>query len=307
MSTPAPLILRTSDPTGRQSLAPAYLHTVKKRLIARPAGDEAATEQTIGLMRALAVADSHSAVVKAAVDVAGQGAVTEESLVERIWQWVKRRVRYLEDEKIARLAGVPSPDDTEVLIRPAELLRLPHPAGDCDDHAMLVAAMLTSAGVRASFKAIEADPRFPGAYSHVYVIAHTPSGPVALDTSHGPACGWEAPRAPGSKARVWSVPMVQDATEAAQLGAVAPWVQDLIKTGVNTTSSILQTRLGQPPAGVYTQGADGSVYYRQQPGSGPLAYPGVGVGVGGSFPSWLVLAAIGVVGLAIIASGSKRK
>lgn len=284
------------------------------QLIDRPTDDAAATEQTIGYMKALAAADAHSATVRAAVDVASQGARTPAELVERIWTWVKRRVRFVEDRHAAQLAGVPDPDDTEVLIRPSVLLQMRAPGGDCDDHAMLTAAMLGAAGIKSSFVAIEADPEFPGTYSHVYVVAHTPSGDVSMDTSHGPYFGWQATPTPGGKVRKWRVPMMTDATEARQLGDVfsdsLSWInpiqpqtsfwQDLLKSGVDTTNTILKARLAQPPVGTYMQSAAGDVFYRQPGGVSDLAFPGVGVNVGGSLPAWLIVAGIGVVALLVL-------
>ena len=76
-------------------------------------------------------------------------------------------------------------------------------AGDCDDHAMLVAALLGSIGHPVGFRAW--GPK-RGEYVHVYAIARTPKKTgeeiVGLDTTVEEAfVGWEPSR--GYTATVW--------------------------------------------------------------------------------------------------------
>lgn len=69
-----------------------------------------------------------------------------------VQDWVRQHIRYTRD-----VLGV------ETLQTPAYLLRVR--AGDCDDHSMLVAALLESIGHPTRFVAIGARP---GVYSHVF-------------------------------------------------------------------------------------------------------------------------------------------
>jgi hypothetical protein len=46
--------------------------------------------------------------------------------------------------------------------------------------------------VKAKFVTVAADPRMPGQWSHVYVVAYLGGKRVPLDTSHGDYPGWEA-------------------------------------------------------------------------------------------------------------------
>jgi hypothetical protein len=113
--------------------------------------------------------------------------------LDAIWRWAADFVRYQSDEDTNLALGRVG---SEALIGPAQLVRAPQPAGDCDEYAMLIAALLLAVpelGIRPSFRTIAADPTRPDEFSHVYVIATGPAvGTVALDASHGTYSGWEA-------------------------------------------------------------------------------------------------------------------
>lgn len=57
-------------------------------------------------------------------------------------------------------------------------------AGDCDDRATLLAAMLRSVSIPADFRVIAANPAAPGSFSHVYVVATVAGRRVALDPTY---------------------------------------------------------------------------------------------------------------------------
>lgn len=261
----------------------------------QPDDDEAATARTIALMQRHAIEDSGSPIIQAAAEIATRGARSMRAQAEGIFRYVKARIVFQQDADTARLAGLPDPDRTELLIRPLDLIQMERPAGDCDDYAQLTAALLLARGIEPAFRTIEAEPSTPGIYSHVYCVALLPEGALAMDTSHGPRPGWEAP--PTGKAKTWRFPTLMQ-----QLGAVPTWAQDLIKLGAETGASIASARYGQPPAGTYRQGADGSVFYRQQPGEGPLQFPTAQFNSGSM--TWLIVAGIAVV--AVLALSSKR-
>lgn len=83
-----------------------------------------------------------------------------------IYYWVCQNIRYMRDIH-----------DVEFVKEPAQLIRTR--AGDCDDMATLLAAMLMSMGNTCDFVLAH----FYGAAvpSHVYVRVHSPSGPIVLD------------------------------------------------------------------------------------------------------------------------------
>lgn len=127
----------------------------------------------------------------------------EEQYAERVFYYVQGLIRFQQDETTARplasslaKVGLGEYPVVEVLIRPVDMVTWRNttgqpPAGDCDDYAMLTAALLRAKGVKASFVTVAADPRMPGQFSHVYVVAYPGGKRVPLDTSHGEYPGWE--------------------------------------------------------------------------------------------------------------------
>ncbi|MCC7497316.1 MAG: transglutaminase domain-containing protein [Bryobacterales bacterium] len=293
-------------PTPCHANAGAFLHPrfgrrlVTMQTAARPADDETATAQTIGVMAALVREDARSPIVRQAAmqSIAELGSRDERKEIASVFKWVKRHVRYRADAELAQDTPAQDPDTTEVLIRPVDLLTMPEPTGDCDDFAMLTAALLRALGIRANFVTIAADEEDPTRYSHVFLEAITSSGErIALDTSHGPRPGWQAPAV--GKSKTWSIdqPMQQST-----LGATEPaWWQTLVNTGVNTASGILSARYGHAPQGTYIQDGD-KLYYRPTDSqAGPLSFPTSQI----SDPSgWIVIGLIGFgLGLVLILKG----
>lgn len=204
------------------------------------------------------------------------------NLLQRIHAWIRAHVRFVTDARNAQAASLWNPAEVELLIRPCDLLRMDDPSGDCDDFSMLTAALLMAAGQHAEFVTIAANPDHPDTWSHVYVQTRTPWGAVAMDTSHGPAPGWEYPR-PFRK-QTWptgerSMQLSGDENwgESSQAAGTSPagipW-GNILTSGFSTAGNILSARYGQPPAGTYKQtGANGeSVYYRQQTGDTTIPF-----------------------------------
>lgn len=247
--------------------------------------DEAFTAQTIERMTEYAAAAARLPAIRQAAMSAVAGCDSQASQAGAIWKWIRDRVRFRTDEETARPLAA-DPENTEVLIPPHHLLRMPAPAGDCDDFSMLAGAMLMAVGIPCSFRTVAADPS-SDRYSHVYVIAHTAEGRLPLDCSHGRFPGWEV-RATG-KARDWRI------EEPMGLGAIN-W-QSVIDTSVGATASILKNRFGQPNLnpGTYVDASQG-IMYRQPTGASDLAFPGIGVNAaGGSSSSLLLLGAAALV------------
>jgi hypothetical protein len=192
--------------------------------------------RTIDVMRQLALEDARSALVR---DIARQFPAGERGCAEAAFWFVRGLVRFQRDAQL--VPDVPfAPDIIEVLIRPADLLAMDAPRGDCDDFCMALASLLVARGIRCSFATVAADPRDPGRYSHVYVVAHLAGGDLALDASHGRRPGWEVRNAYG-KRRLWRVDQVTTAlgfVSAATQGDPA-WLQ-LAKQGIE----IVKGRVG---------------------------------------------------------------
>lgn len=87
--------------------------------------------------------------------------------IRAIFRFVRDRIRYTLD-----------PNDVETLSTPLRLLRLGQ--GDCDDKAVLLAALLEAIGHPARFKAVGFQA---GALSHVYVETKLDGGWIPLDAT----------------------------------------------------------------------------------------------------------------------------
>lgn len=99
--------------------------------------------------------------------------------VEALWSWVHENIRFVRD-----VHGI------ETVQSPIKTLELG--AGDCDDHATLLASYLLSIGHPVRFVAVGFRP---GILSHVF--AETKIGPkwVPLETTiDGAYIGWYPPR-----------------------------------------------------------------------------------------------------------------
>ena len=297
---------------------PSFGAEVPYTIEALSSDSETQTEQTISRMAEYVREDSEAPIIQTiAWRLAPLGASAEQT-ASNVWYWVKLSTVFVRDSEAAAPV-VPEPELFEVLIRPVDLVRMRYQGGDCDDFAMLTAALLRALGVPAYFVTLAADEREPGRYSHVFVYAEVaPGRMMALDTSHGPYPGWEKKSA--GKKRVWSVenpmmqlgglgaseydpytgswvdmsPVVGSPSSAASSGA--PWWQNVISSGMK----ILSARYATPPAGTYIQTA-GGVYSRGVPGAVP--YPptttGISIGQSGSSSNLLLIGGLVVAGLVV--------
>ncbi len=148
------------------------------------ASDEANTAQSIEKMRGYSIADSQAPIIqRATAEAAAAGGG-----LEGLHQWIRSHVRYVPGRDLVTWWRGPDADEDQVLIRPADLLAMPEPSGDCAVFSMLTAAMARALGFRRiEFKTVKADRDEPDLYSHVYAVVDG----VPMDTSHGPYPGWE--------------------------------------------------------------------------------------------------------------------
>lgn len=157
-------------------------------LIGRLPPGERGTRATLELMRQLADAGSREMRVREqAIGIVRRARVQPHDFdgeLRALFAWVRDRVRYTRDP--AGFEGLQSPARTLTWL-----------AGDCDDMAVLLVAMLRAIGHRArlSFRAIGTDARNPAKFSHVYVVARHGGREVALDpTVPGTPLGWQYPQ-----------------------------------------------------------------------------------------------------------------
>jgi Transglutaminase-like superfamily len=154
------------------------------------------TAQTVRIMRRLIdQALNDPQFVRFAVDlVRNVPAHDEMGEVSAIFRWVQQNIRYTKD-----------PVTKEKLYPPQELLNIR--AGDCDDMAMLLGALVIACGYPARLVTVGADPGQPDEFSHVYLEVEAPPGSgnwLALDAARPDSSFGRQPETYFRK-RAWSL------------------------------------------------------------------------------------------------------
>jgi len=110
------------------------------------------------------------------------GTEYEDACVSRVFWWIKKNVQYRQD-----------PVDYDYYMAAGRTIT--SGAGDCDDHCVLNAAMLTSIGFRCGARIVSPD----GANWHIYALAGVrtfsrPTAIIPMDTTQTESTpGWEPP------------------------------------------------------------------------------------------------------------------
>jgi len=157
------------------------------RRIPLPRGD-AGTRMTLGYMQRLAVDGSKDLEVRsAAIEALDRyGAPSHEpfAALGAIYRFVRDQIRF-----------VPDPVGTQAIQSPRATLHFR--AGNCAQRATLLASLARSVGIPAGlkFRVIAANPRYPEAFSHVYVVANVGGKQIPLDPTYpNVPAGYEYPR-----------------------------------------------------------------------------------------------------------------
>jgi transglutaminase-like putative cysteine protease len=100
--------------------------------------------------------------------------------IDALFRWVQRRIRYTKD-----------PVRVETLHSARRMLELR--AGDCDDLAILLGAMLESIGHPVRLVLTGPDPGRPRLFTHVYLEAHHHGRWIPLDATMPHPAGWAPP------------------------------------------------------------------------------------------------------------------
>lgn len=274
---------------------------------------EAGTKQTIAVMRKLVdQAVSDPSFNRFAVEIVrGVAPFDHMREVQAVYQWVQRNIRYTMD-----------PVTKEKLYSPQDLLKIR--AGDCDDIAMLMGALVIALGFPARLVTIAANATDPNEFSHVYLEAEVPPGSgqwVAMDAARsGAQFGVEPPVY--YRKRVWSLTdnSFQDLSgcgcggrcgcgsrprKFSGLAGVATLGQDgidwgsILSTSIQETPALIAAASGQPtkfqtPTSVVATGPYSSFETPLTPGYGiPQAGYGSNIGLqtSGSILPWLAIGA----------------
>jgi hypothetical protein len=88
-------------------------------------------------------------------------------IASAIYSWMVRNINYVRDPW--NIERIQSPDVT-----------LRQKAGDCDDHAILGAALLQSLGIHTGFRIVS---RTGNQYDHIYAVYRSPEGWKSFDTT----------------------------------------------------------------------------------------------------------------------------
>ena len=120
------------------------------------------TRQTVDAMTALARGGSSDPAIRNnalhALRTYGSTPHDHVSEARALFAWVRDRVKYVQD-----------PVSSEWVQSPRATLEAM--AGDCDDMAVLLAAMLGAIGIPSKFRVVALDRSRPGEFSHVYTVA----------------------------------------------------------------------------------------------------------------------------------------
>jgi hypothetical protein len=153
--------------------------------------------------------------------------------IQGVWNWIKPRIRFQQDEDSARKLQVSDPripDVIEVLIRPADqawLIRMNRGFEDCDGFVHYGACLLVALGVPVRMVTVSADTDAPSRFSHVYLASYLNGQRVPLDLSHGEYPGWECPNT--GRVKEWDLDCAfLPSGEAMVLMAVAALIAALV-------------------------------------------------------------------------------
>lgn len=173
-------VLGEMDRAERMARSPETPYKMRKWKIG---GGDSAIRKTILHMQALVLGPEgvgHPSVRVAAL-AAAKGSVKNLTEIDAVLSWVKQNIEF-------------RGENAETLQSPVVTLQLG--AGDCDDHSILIAAMLRSLGYDVQFKTVAASRQDPTEFSHVYVVARdkrTGQWKGLDSTVPGSFAGWEPP------------------------------------------------------------------------------------------------------------------
>jgi transglutaminase-like putative cysteine protease len=118
---------------------------------------------------------------------------TDQGKIGAIFDFVKAKMKYVRDPLNQELvAGAPYHYNT--------LASLGYARGDCDDHTVMLGAMLESVGYPTRIATARMKPG-GGSYDHVYLEVHDRTGWIPLDASNKKRSAGDVP--PSNRLRRW--------------------------------------------------------------------------------------------------------
>lgn len=160
-----------------------------------PFSTDVSTLDTLSVMASLANRDASSLTIQSLCNELIRGCTSPTEVCRSIWFWVHGHLTFLAHEDIAAdVLHLPDPNDVQVLIPPADLLRMEAPKGDCAIYSMVIAALGKCLGWPVAYRITASDSKEPERWSHVYPILKVwePREMIfPMDASHGQYPGWE--------------------------------------------------------------------------------------------------------------------
>jgi hypothetical protein len=222
-TTDQPRIELEAIPTGYAGTLRTVAHAIN--LIRAGAKDFRVRQTAIGILRRQGVRPK---------DYLGE--------IKALFEWVQQHIRYTRD-----------PFRVEVLHSPRRMLQLR--AGDCDDMAIVLGAMLEAVGHSVRLVLTGTDPHAPDRFTHIYVEARCRGRWVPLDATMPYPMGW-APRAPVRKVIAITnhpeVPVAGNAAPHPRRPAEPLEGDESALADVNDGVGLYRTFNRFPPSGVIT-------------------------------------------------------
>lgn len=167
-------------------------YRVPRRILPMPSGD-AGTARTVGAMRRLIHEGSKNQDIREIAANLAMHHATDQGKIGSIFDFVKSKMKYVRDPLHQELvAGAAYHYDT--------LGTLGYARGDCDDHTVMLGAMLESVGYPTRIATARMKPG-EGSFDHVYIEVHDRNGWIPLDASNKKRTAGQAP--PSNRLRRW--------------------------------------------------------------------------------------------------------
>lgn len=154
---------------------------------------DAGTEQTIALMRNAAAEAWRDPLVRALAGsiIRDLPPENQKAHTRAIFEWVRHSIRFVRD-----------PVEHETVQSPRWTVT--HGFGDCDDHSLLLVALLGAVGIPTQLVTLALDPAGPETFTHIYAEALVEGRAIALDTAR-PGARFDSAPARWFRKRVWQV------------------------------------------------------------------------------------------------------
>ena len=157
-------------------------------------GGDAGTAKTVGWMRRLIHQGSKSREIRETAANLAMRHSTDQGKIGSIFEFVRSKMKYVRDPLHQEmLAGT----DYHMGTMAAE----GYARGDCDDHTIMLGAMLESIGYPTRITTARMKPGANGSFDHVYLEVNDRTGWVPLDPSNKQREAGEAP--PANRLRRW--------------------------------------------------------------------------------------------------------